>query len=999
MEGVCMSKKAKIIAASLCAAQVITMIPVSAAAEGSPISTATIAVGENHSLVVKNDMSLWAAGDNSKGQLGIGTDKSNSSGEKVMDNIVYVDANENVSFAIDKNGTLYGWGDNSDGQITNKLSVAVISTPTKIMDNVAQVSTGDGHTVALLEDGTAVGWGRNEYGELGFASNSLKNSVTELMKDAVDVAAGDGFTLIVTKDGAVYGAGNNDSGQLGAGNYRDYSWFTVVIENGAQDVEAGNNHSIVLMNNGSVRTSGSNEHGQLGTESGNATIANFASTSVRGANAIFAGGDSSGAVANGVLYTWGDNESGQLHNGNSEDLDYPEKVTSGVVSIALGERHSLMLKDNGYISGVGAGVFGELFSSASSITVSPSYVMGNVSYFSAGKDHAAAIDNKGTLYTWGNNDKGQLGLGDYTMRSTPSKVKLDSEAIGVWCGNKVTIVQTADSKVYAFGDNSNYLFGMKYRKDIANTPVENEYLSGNTISKIEFQNDYAIAIVGGLVMGWGLNSANRLSICGSVVKAPEVLCETMPTVIDIAAGDNHCIALTNSGEVYGWGSNSAKQLGADTVSRIVEIPEHIEILDSKENPISISEIAAEGSHTIAVSGDGTVYAWGENTYGQLGDDSSRLRTPTNVYVDSKKVYTSDKFSALITDDGTICLSGNNASGQLGDGTTKSRKTFAKASKGNITSASLGGDFAGFISYESKLFCWGDNTYGQVGNGNGGVKSQPETVIKDGLIKQLVQASSVTLDKAEITLKPNATAKLTATVAPDNASNKDVTWSSSDTTIATVTNTGSVKAVKNGSAVITAKTDNGLSAQCTVTVTTPISSFSVNPAKTKTMDIDGTFKITAKIYPTNCNDKTLLYSSSNEDVAVVDENGTVTAVSAGTAKITVTAKSNPSKTRTITVKVRPQRPVITYRKSTTDGIILEWGLSDYADGYEVYRRSSAKGKGKLLTNIESDDPNDMTFTDSTAVKGKIYYYYVKSYVTVDGKKLYSNASKIYKIKAK
>lgn len=994
-----MNKKAKVIAASLCAAQVITMIPLSAAAAEPQLSTTTIAVGENHSLVIKSDMSLWAAGDNSKGQLGLGSSKSSSNGEKVMDNIVYVDANEDVSFAIDKNGTLYGWGDNSEGQITNKVSAAIISNPTKILDNVSQVSTGDGHTVALLEDGTAVGWGSNEYGELGFASNSLKNSVTELLNDALDVTAGDGFTLIVKKDGSVYGAGNNESGQLGTGNYRDYSWFTVVIENGAQDVEAGDSHSIVLMSDGSVRTSGSNECGQLGIDSNSGTSANFSSTSVRGASAVFAGGNSSGAVANGILYTWGDNESGQLHNGSSEDLSYPEKVTNGVVSIALGHRHSLMLKNNGYISGVGAGAFGELFSSSSSITASPSYVMGNVSYFSAGRDHAAAIDNNGNLYTWGNNDKGQLGLGDYNMRSTPSKVKLDYEATGVWCGNKVTIVQTSDSKVYAFGDNSNYLFGMKSRKDIMNTPVENEYLSGNTITKIEFQDDFAIAIVGGQVMGWGINSAGRLSTCGSVVKAPEVLYDSMPTVSDIAAGENHCLAITSSGEVYGWGSNSAKQLGADTASRIVDVPEIIEIKDSKDNVISVNEIAADGSHTIIVSGDGTVYAWGENTYGQLGDNSSRLRTPSKVYVDSRKVYTSEKFSAVVTDDGNLCLSGNNASGQLGDGTTKSRQTFAKATKNNVTSVSLGGDFAGYISYDSKLYCWGDNTYGQVGNGNGGVKSQPETVITDGLCKQLVQAASVSLDKTDITLKPNATAKLTATVAPDNASNKDVTWSSSDTSVATVTNTGSVKAVKNGSAVITAKTDNGLTAQCTVTVTTPISSFSVKPAKTKTMDIDGTFTITAKIYPANCNDKTLLYSSSNEDVAVVDENGTVTAVSAGTAKITVTAKSNPAKTRTITVKVRPVKPVITYRKTTTDGIVLEWDLSDYADGYQVYRRNSAKGKGKSLTDIVSDDPDDLTFTDSTAVKGKVYYYYVKSYVTIDGKKLYSKASKIYKIKAK
>ena len=133
--------------------------------------------------------------------------------------------------------------------------------------------------------------------------------------------------------------------------------------------------------------------------------------------------------------------------------------------------------------------------------------------------------------------------------------------------------------------------------------------------------------------------------------------------------------------------------------------------------------------------------------------------------------------------------------------------------------------------------------------------------------------------------------------------------------------------------------------------------------------------------------------------MVDENGTVTAVAPGSAKITVTAKSNTAKTRTVTVNVRPAKVNITYRKATEDGIRLEWDQSDYAEGYVIYRRNSAKGSGKNIGEIVTDDPEEMSFIDSSAVKGKTYYYYIKSYITVGGKRLYSSASKIYKIKAK
>lgn len=996
-----MNKKAKITAVSLCAAQLVTMIPLTSAAfaASSELSVNTIAVGENHSLVIKSDMSLWAAGDNSSGQLGTGSDTESSNGVKIMDKVAYIAANDDASFAIDANGTLYGWGDNSHGQISPDSSAQVIYKPQKLMDNVAQVSAGDEHTVALLQDGSVVGWGSNEYGELGTSSNGRKNSSTKLMDNAVDIAAGDGFTLIVTKAGEVYAAGNNEDGQLGTGDYRDYSSFQKVVSGGAAEVEAGNTHSVLLMSDGTVKTTGSNEDGQLGYD-GYSSGNSFERVRVDSARAIFAGGSSTGIVTTGgAAYTWGADESGQLHDGDTDDEYYPVKIANGAVSVALGEHHSLMLKDNGNVTAAGTGSYGELFTTQSSFVTKPAYTAKDIAVYSAGKDHSAAIDNSGRLYTWGNNDKGQLGLGDYNSRSTPTKVRLDDEAVNVWCGNKVTIVQTKDNTTYVFGDNSGYLLGMKNKTQAVNKPTENEYLSGTGIDKIVFSSGYALAIMGGDVYGWGTNSSARLCSCGKTVAYPEVLDSALRNASDIAAADNYAFAVV-SGTLYGWGANGSKQLGMETEIKTVDTPEAIIIKDKKDNELGFSAVAAYGSHVLAATTDGDIYAWGENGSGQLGSDSYRLRNPEKVSYAGEMIATSSDFSAIIDDskDGLI-LAGSNAKGQLGNGTTKNSSIFSKSIMDDVRAVSLGDSFGGCINDDSKLYCWGDNTYGQVGNGSGGANIDPQTVFTDGLCKAAVQAKSIALDKTEVTLAPNKTASLTATVTPDNASNKTVTWTSSDTTVATVSGSGVVKAVKNGSAVITAKTANGLTAQCTVTVSTPVSSFSVTPGKSKTLNIDGTFTFKSKIYPANADDKTLLFSSSDESVAVVDENGTVTAVAPGTTKITVTAKTNTAKTRTVTVNVRPAKVNITYRKATTDGIILEWDQSDYAEGYVVYRRNSAKGKGKTLGEIVTDDPEEMSFIDSTAVKGKTYYYYIKSYITVNGKKLYSSASRIYKIKAK
>ncbi|MBD5407331.1 MAG: leucine-rich repeat protein [Treponema sp.] len=151
----------------------------------------------------------------------------------------------------------------------------------------------------------------------------------------------------------------------------------------------------------------------------------------------------------------------------------------------------------------------------------------------------------------------------------------------------------------------------------------------------------------------------------------------------------------------------------------------------------------------------------------------------------------------------------------------------------------------------------------------------------------ILVNNITLDKNTLTLIRNGTAKLTATVTPSNADNKTVTWSSSNTSIATVDNDGMVTAISAGIATITAKAGDK-TATCTVTVN-PIPVNKVTLDKdTLTLTRDKTAKLTATVYPDNADDKTVTWSSSDETVATVDNNGTVTAVKEGTANITARA---------------------------------------------------------------------------------------------------------------
>ena len=167
---------------------------------------------------------------------------------------------------------------------------------------------------------------------------------------------------------------------------------------------------------------------------------------------------------------------------------------------------------------------------------------------------------------------------------------------------------------------------------------------------------------------------------------------------------------------------------------------------------------------------------------------------------------------------------------------------------------------------------------------------------------IVPVKSVSLDKTSLELTEGGTARLTATILPDNATNKNVTWSTSDASIATVTD-GVVTAVAPGTATITVTTeDGGKTATCAVTVaaaTVPVTGVTLNKTSTS-LYVGETAQLTATVLPDNATNKNVTWSTSDPSVATV-ENGTVTAVGRGTATITVTTEDG-TKTATCTVTV-------------------------------------------------------------------------------------------------
>ncbi len=194
---------------------------------GTASDWAAIAGGEFHSLALKRDGSLWAWGVNVSGQLGL---SHRLGGELtltptcvgVANDWAAVAGGEDSSLALKKNGSLWAWGDNVAGHLGLGNAAAVIDSPTRVgtATDWAVIACGGQNSLALKKDGSLWAWGMNDDGQLGLGDTKERNSPTRIgtASDWAGVAGGGTHSLALKRDGSLWAWGNNYSGQLGLGN-------------------------------------------------------------------------------------------------------------------------------------------------------------------------------------------------------------------------------------------------------------------------------------------------------------------------------------------------------------------------------------------------------------------------------------------------------------------------------------------------------------------------------------------------------------------------------------------------------------------------------------------------------------------------------------------------------------------------------------------------------------------------------------------------------------
>jgi len=293
-------------------------------------------------------------------------------------------------------------------------------------------------------------------------------------------------------------------------------------------------------------------------------------------------------------------------------------------TIAVGHHHALAFKA-GYVWSWGANTHGQLGSDPNSVSYdlipqALETLPEDIVALAAGGGHSLALDGSGIVWAWGRNQEGQLGDGTVTNQFEPVKVNpfLPADAnvamTAISAGEYYSLALDQHGDIWVWGDNSNNQLGFESDTGIVTTPVRMTESIDPNILAITAGWEHSLAIVGTDLYGWGRGTEGQLNASHPENQVLPLLIPEPNRVQVVAAGGFHSLALDANGIVWAWGENTAGQLGDGSF----ESP-NSPVMSVFDPDTEITEVLAGARHSLAVDVNQRIWAWGDNQKGQLGN--------------------------------------------------------------------------------------------------------------------------------------------------------------------------------------------------------------------------------------------------------------------------------------------------------------------------------------------------------------------------------------------
>jgi len=705
-----------------------------------------ITAESSHNLYVAPDDSLWGWGSNAGVQLGAyfpdgvtSVPTTNTTPVELESNgtiFIAVDGGDNHSIAIKDDGTLWGVGNNSYRQLLYGITPVdgwIELTADTDSDSYAdtdwvQVSSDYKTTHALKADGTLWGAGYNASGQIGDGSK-LDRNLLQIGTDTdwAYVDNGNLFTVAIKTDGSVYSWGENSLGQLCNGTQTDSTAPQPVDSNVKFiKVSADYNSTLLLSEDGEIYGCGTNTGGELGSIVGTITTPTKLSASTDWVD-IAIGEDFAAAVnSSGELYTWGSNTYGALGSTDADDPQLtPYKIGEGYTAVYAGSSHIIGVQGGIAISSWGWNYYGQIGDETTVNRETPYllsfYADGNISptnvinQLALSEEHSVITGNglSGTFY--GDSSHGESGLVDEASILTGSTVSLPDLGGDMQVATLITSIATGlDFTAYLGVDRTVYFYGTAEDGQGLATLSDADIMNG--IGQISAGYEHVVGINGdGMVMAFGRETDGQLGQLGPVdtfyYNVVEIPFSAGGIPVKVFAGAYSTFIIDVYANLYALGKNDSGQLGMDTSGNDVG------------SAAAISEtgdwkfISSGLNHTLGLRVDGSLWAWGNNGSGQLGIDSLvNMSTPTkvdnNVWI---SVATGKAHSVGVKADGTLWSWGSDSFYQLGSiGASSKTIPTQVGTDSDWLGVVAGGDNSIAVKTDGTIFGWGNNSNGELG---------------------------------------------------------------------------------------------------------------------------------------------------------------------------------------------------------------------------------------------------------------------------------------------
>ncbi|MDG1540350.1 MAG: S8 family serine peptidase [Candidatus Thalassarchaeaceae archaeon] len=709
-----------------------------------------VSAGGSHTCAITESWALKCWGSNGNGQLGIGSTTSSNSPSTVTvgSNAVAVSAGSSHTCSLLQGNNVKCWGDNSKGQLgdggTNQQNDA--ATVGITLASAISIDSGRDHTCAVDSSDSLHCWGGGADGQVGDGSNSEQISSPAAIDlgqnlGALSISSGGSYTCVVgSNDLARCWGGASNPGALSLGN--EPSGFAIsrwsYISSSERDWNNNGNLNIFEVGIGSDGD-GDGFPSSEDSDDSNPTVA---ADCLSGSYGRFTCRQATpGYYVSGTGNTVMTPAS-PGHYVDSDGATSEQPCNDGEFQRLSGQTSCDDAEPGYYVPDPGAtegtpcpaGKYNDL-PGQNSVTACKWADEGHsvpvLLQMSSGASHSCAILDDGSVSCWGDNTNGQLGDGSRSPSLEPEKssMPLGRRAVEISAGSYHTCSVFDDGSVRCWGSNEFGQLGDGTTIE-RTSPVPVELGQGMSALGISSGESHTCVILSDhSVKCWGQNSNGQLGDGTSIDSSSPIPTEMGgKDALSISTGSYHTCAIMSDRTVRCWGDNWNGQIG-DGTNTDRATPVEISI-PSNSSAVSLD---AGAMHTCLGVNDGSMFCWGYNAYGQLGNGgNSNSNSPIAVPLSTNQLLTSVEVglfhSCALFDSGEIACWGDNSNGQLGDGSQVGSTVPEIVSLNeNATSVSVGLRHSCVILEDASLLCWGANEAGQIGDGTSSHRDNPTTV--------------------------------------------------------------------------------------------------------------------------------------------------------------------------------------------------------------------------------------------------------------------------------